>query len=148
MQIQEPLIQHFSQLTKLYEEYLMFYNIRKPEKEISSFIQARIIRRESLVWICIDDQNDEVLGFVNVYPHFSTLTLGSVWILNDLFVKESGRGKGIGKALILKVLEEATKQEIRSVHLETHHENHAAQKLYHSLNFKLNRHFLHYDYSV
>ena len=50
--------------------------------------------------------NDELAGFSLWYYRFSTWK-GRRFYLEDLYIKESFRGKGLGKRLILEAIEEA-----------------------------------------
>src|SRR5207302_1364805 len=40
------------------------------------------------------------LGFVQLYPSFSSAAARRIWILNDLFVAPAARRRGIGRALL------------------------------------------------
>ena len=50
------------------------------------------------------------IGFTQLYPSFSSLSLKSVWILNDLYVYEEYRKQGVGKMLLDAAKEFALKQ--------------------------------------
>lgn len=67
-----------------------------------------------------------------------------VWILNDLYVEESHRGRGIAK-LLMSVAEEYAKESgaIR-ITLSTQTSNITAQKLYETRGYVKNEEFYHY----
>lgn len=58
-----------------------------------------------------------------------------VWI-EDVVVDESGRGKGIGEALTLAAIDEATRLEARSIDLTSRPSRAAANALYQRLGFE------------
>ena len=60
------------------------------------------------------DENNPI-GFVQLYPSFSSVSMKRTWVLNDLYVKESVRGKGFGEKLIKKAINFAEEQVQRSI---------------------------------
>jgi ribosomal protein S18 acetylase RimI-like enzyme len=78
-------------------------------EEIASFIRARISGSESVILIAISQASGAVIGFVQLYPVFSTVSLQRQWLLNDFFVDEGERGAGVGSALM-----EAVKERFRN----------------------------------
>ena len=121
-------------LADLFSSYLKFYKTEKSPAELVDFLNQRISKKESLIWVCEDSSG--LLGFVQVYPSFSSLSLKALWILNDLFVLESARRKGIARKLIECVQIEAKKSGVVGLSLMTGIENTSAQKLYESLGWK------------
>ncbi len=72
----------------------------------------------------------ELTGIVQFLFHRSTWTPGNYCYLQDLFVAESGRGHGIGRALIEAVYEKAQAAGCGRVHWLTHTSNAQARILY------------------
>ncbi|MEJ3743453.1 GNAT family N-acetyltransferase [Actinomycetes bacterium KLBMP 9797] len=66
--------------------------------------------------------------------------------LQDLFVDESARGHGAGRALIERVAEEAKKRGAARLYWTTKHDNHPARALYDTL--AQHRGFIRYDYPM
>lgn len=69
-----------------------------------------------------------------------------IWILNDLYVEESARKKGIGKSLMNKAKEFAFETGAKGLTLSTAIDNTTAQKLYEQSGYKRNEMFYHYSY--
>jgi len=44
---------------------------------------------------------DQLMGFAQLYPSFSSVSMKRLWILNDLFVSSEARGKYISYNLTL-----------------------------------------------
>jgi ribosomal protein S18 acetylase RimI-like enzyme len=123
-------------ITELFVQYRHFYDRRDEDDAARAFFRQRLHRGDSLVWAAYSD--DGVAdGFVQVYVHHSSLGLATDWVLNDLFVAQSGRGKGVGKGLVVAVVDEARADGARLVELETRHDNTTARALYESLGFSL-----------
>ena len=70
-----------------------------------------------------------------------------VFILNDLYVAQEARGKGIGEALLIKAQQFAINQEAKGLTLETATDN-PAQKLYERLGWKKDKEILHYTWKT
>src|SRR5215469_5417231 len=79
--------------------------------------------------------SDEQLGssarFAVFFPSFSTWT-GSGLFLEDLFVRETFRGHGVGKALLCQVAEIARKEGHHTIRLDVLDWNESAIKFYKS----------------
>jgi ribosomal protein S18 acetylase RimI-like enzyme len=67
-----------------------------------------------------------------------------VWILNDLFVKEAHRKKGVAKLLISAAENFARETKAVRIILATQTSNTAAQSLYESLGYVKDQDFYHY----
>jgi GNAT superfamily N-acetyltransferase len=87
-------------LLPLFAGYLRFYDKPVDEARVRAFLAARIGNGESVVFLARDADSGAGLGFVQLYPAFASLSQARSWILNDLFVAESARGRGVSKLLM------------------------------------------------
>lgn len=120
-------------LLPLFAGYLRFYGKPVDETRMHDFLGARIGYQESVVFIARDGDSNEALGFVQLYPAFASLSQGRSWILNDLFVAESARGRGVSRQLMEAARELAVKTQACELFLQTARDNTVAQSLYTSL---------------
>jgi len=74
--------------------------------------------------------NDQNVGYIIMNFLFSFEFSGTIAFLDELFIDEGLRGKGIGKASIKFIKEFAKQQELKSVFLEVELHNMKAQELY------------------
>ncbi len=88
------------------------------------------------------------LGFVQLYPSFSSINAKPTLILNDLYVSKFARCVGVGKALITRCNSHAMMEGVIHIGLQTHKENKRAQLLYERLGFVQDQEFLSYGYDV
>ena len=93
---------YVEQLAEIFEEYRLFCGFERNLAETSKFLMNLIRNEESAIFIALDIEANCVMGFVNLYPSYSSLALQRLWILNDLGVSSKYRGKGVSKALIYK----------------------------------------------
>lgn len=78
----------------------------------------------------VAEHDGELVGLVHYLFHRSTISIAPTCYLQDLFTKESIRGKGIGRKLIHAVYEQARISGSTRVYWHTHESNSVAIKLY------------------
>lgn len=88
--------------------------------------------------------NGRIVGFTQLYPGFSSVSMKRVWILNDLFVDEGYRGQGVAKSLMSAAENFARETECARIVLVTQISNVAAQSLYESRGYAKDEEFYHY----
>ena len=47
-----------------------------------------------------ENEESKIVGFIQLYPIFSSTRMQKLWLLNDLFVNENYREKGVSVLLI------------------------------------------------
>jgi ribosomal protein S18 acetylase RimI-like enzyme len=132
-------------LTELFDLYREFYQQKSDTNGAREFLKERLNKKESVIFIALDE-NDPV-GFVQLYPLFSSVSMVRIWLLNDLYVKETVRGKGYGEGLLNKAIAYAEETGAKGLTLETGEENKIAQRLYEKIGFKRETSYF-YHYSI
>ena len=115
----------------LFDAYRQFYGQPPDLERARAFIADRIARGESVIFVAERDETS--LGFTQLYPSFSSAAVTRLWILNDLFVAPSARGRGVGEALLEHARRFAQETGARALMLETATDNLTAQRLYERL---------------
>jgi GNAT superfamily N-acetyltransferase len=82
------------------------------------------------IYAAIAMAGEQAFGIVHLIYHRSTWTTGDYCYLQDLFVADGARGRGIGRALIAHVYAEAARCGASRVYWTTHESNHDAIQLY------------------
>lgn len=121
----------------LFNKYRVFYNQPSDKELADRYLAQRLEKNESIVFVAIEVQNgDEYpVGFTQLYPTYSSVRATKNWILNDLYVEEGQRQKGVGEKLIRAAMAYAKKDGAHFVQLETAMDNHKAQRLYENIGF-------------
>ena len=81
----------------------------------------------------VAESDRRLIGFAHYLLHPSTWALQNYCYLEDLFVSEAGRGKGVGRALIDAVEGAARQAGSTRLYWVTHNDNAQARKLYDQL---------------
>jgi GNAT superfamily N-acetyltransferase len=109
--------------------YQAFYKVVIDEPTTAMTWQ-RLMNDAEPMWGAVAEIDDQPVGIVNYLSHRSTWTTGNYCYLQDLFVDQSRRGKGIGRALIGHVYERAAEMGCSRVWWLTHESNTEAMQLY------------------
>jgi ribosomal protein S18 acetylase RimI-like enzyme len=149
MKIVRAEINHLDLVADVFNQYRVFYDQENDIQGCRKFLKKRMDNDESVIFLAVEEGEKglEPLGFTQLYPIFSSVSLKRHWLLNDLFVTESARRRGIGEALLDQAKHLAEETGAKGLTLETSHDNYNAQKLYEKFGFKKHTEF-HYTYSL
>ncbi|HEX3353513.1 MAG TPA: GNAT family N-acetyltransferase [Terriglobales bacterium] len=123
----------YSQWLPLWEGYNRFYGrfseTALPD-EITQTTWARFFDPKEPVHAMVAEQEGQLIGLVHFLFHRSTISIAPTCYLQDLFTRESARGKGVGRGLINAVYQQAKRAGSSRVYWLTHETNSTAMKLY------------------
>lgn len=123
-----------SQVAQLFDEYRMFYHKTSDLSGAQEFLSERLEQKDSEIFVAEDE--GKLVGFVQLYPLFSSTRMKRYWLLNDLYVNSNSRGKGFSKALIEAAKDLCRTSDSCGMYLETGKENTIGNQLYPSAGFK------------
>jgi GNAT superfamily N-acetyltransferase len=119
----------------LFDLYRVHYKKSPDIESAKKFLLERIQKSDSVIFVAVEE--NKIVGFTQLYPIFSSLSMKGSWLLNDLFVMEEHRGKGISRQLIDAAKQLARETNAAWVMLETEKTNAVGNKLYPSCDFVL-----------
>ncbi|MCR8630496.1 GNAT family N-acetyltransferase [Paenibacillus radicis (ex Xue et al. 2023)] len=128
----------------LFDQYRIFYGQESDETSARAFLFERLVARESVIFIAKDRTHEKAVGFMQLYPSFSSISLKRSWILNDLYVVEAYRGNGIAQQLLEEARNYAGACAVKGIELATAQDNVRAQRLYERNGYKKDEQFYHY----
>lgn len=133
----------------LFDAYRQFYGQRSDVAAARAFLGERLRRDEAVIFLAVaDEPGVAALGFTQLYPSFSSVSLRRLWILNDLFVHPDVRRGGVGRRLLERAREWAIETQAKGLTLATAVTNSAARSLYESCGWRLDDEFRHYQLVV
>ena len=115
--------------TPLWHGYLTFYKATLPP-EIDAITFGRLTGGVEPMGGFLAFEGDTPLGMVNWVLHRTTWSEKPICYLQDLFTEPTLRGKGVGRALIQFVYEQAQLANSSRVYWQTHTTNAAGRMLY------------------
>jgi ribosomal protein S18 acetylase RimI-like enzyme len=134
-------------IAPLFDAYRQFYGAAPDLRGARSFVAARLERDESVVLLAralpATAEPSSAVGFAQLYPSFSSVSLGPIIVLNDLFVLPSWRRSSIARALIEESARHGERVGAIRIHLSTQLTNGPARRLYQSLDFVADEEFVH-----
>lgn len=87
----------------------------------------------SMVFFAITENS--FVGLVNCFVNFATFTVKPFINIHDVIVTEKWRGKGVGRKMLERVIDEGRKIDCSKITLEVREDNKRARSLYQSLGF-------------
>ncbi len=123
----------FEQWKPLWDGYNVFYGRQGatalPE-EVSHRTWSRFFDGYEPMHALVAEHKGKLVGLAHYLFHRSTISIGPVCYLQDLFTFESARGKGVGRVLIEEVYRCAERAGASRVYWHTHATNATARLLY------------------
>ena len=115
-------------LATLFDAYRTFYG-QTPDLPLArQWLRERLRFGESVVLVA--KRGGTAVGFVQLYPMFSSVRTARTWILNDLYVDAGARRRGVARALLDASAAFARSDGAAGISLETTQDDAAARALY------------------
>ena len=122
---------------KLWAGYLSFYRAEIPDRVTELTFERLRDGSEGMVGLVATARDGEPIGFAHLVFHSSTWATNGYCYLEDLYVRDSARGSGLGKALTQASIDRARERGCRRIELDVNESNPHAIGLYTSLGFAL-----------
>lgn len=133
-------------IAPLFDQYRQFYRQPSQPALAHAFIAERLARHESVIFLAYNKAG-EAVGFTQLFPSFTSVGVGRIWVLNDLYVVPAARGNGVGSILLKAARAHASATGSKRIELSTAHDN-PARKLYESHGYAKDDGFIHYSLSL
>jgi GNAT superfamily N-acetyltransferase len=123
----------FPQWLPLWEGYNKFYGRSGKTAladEVTQMTWSRFFDAYEPIHAIAAEDEGQLVGLAHYIFHRNTISIAPTCYLQDLFTKESTRGRGIGRKLINAVYEQAKLAGAARLYWHTHESNSTAMKLY------------------
>jgi ribosomal protein S18 acetylase RimI-like enzyme len=126
----KPLeISDISIITQMMQDFYAIDNYPM-DVEVAKTLFQEFISNEHLGKSWLMYSENEIVGYIILTFIFSFEYGGKIAFVDELFIKETARGKGIGKEAIQFIQREVPKLSLKLLYLEVEPHNENAQKLY------------------
>jgi len=134
LEIRACTIDDLDRLVPAFDSYRQRYRQDSEPSEVEEFLKSLIEEEKSKIFLSYE--GDELTGFVQLYPSFSSIGLAPIWILNDFYIFGGSNRREIASGLLdaARMLCDASK----AIRLEvtTRKENHRLHKIYRDYGFE------------
>lgn len=126
-------LEDLDKIIPLFDEYRIFYRQESDRESARAFLEERLKAQESVIFLAVEAGEGgagRAVGFTQLYPSFSSVTMQRLWILNDLYVSAEAREGGAGALLMETARAYALETGTKGLTLTTWTDNFTAQRLY------------------
>ncbi len=147
IELKKVSISEINDIVELFDKYMIFYKHESNPEKYKTYLKNRLDNNEATIYLAYKS-NTKPIGFVLNYHTFSSVSLGKIIVLNDLFVLEGYRKDGIGNKLINCSINLAKEMGAVRVDLGTAKDNFKAQSLYEKIGFIKDTEYFSYSFNI
>ena len=123
------------ELVSLVKRYHIFESINSSAKERETALVPLLACDSKMGFIAIAEANEKIIGYLAACYGYTIEFGGRDAFVDEFYVLEAMRGRGVGSKLIELAKEEARNRRVLALHLEVSTNNVLAKKLYKRLGF-------------
>ena len=146
MYIKQAGTEDIATIIPLFAAYRRFYNLESDPIALPNNLNERLMNHQCVIFLAFSD--NIAVGFTQLYPGFSSLSLRNSWVLNDLFVAPEARVLAVGLQLIARAKQLAKATGACQIMLQTAADNMTAQGLYEKLGYQRDNDFYVYTLAL
>jgi GNAT superfamily N-acetyltransferase len=135
MHIHQATIKDIDRIAPLFDGYRQFYGKPTDLKAARQFLYERFKNYQSVIFVA-NAENGDGVGFAQLFPSFSSVSMERTFILNDLYVAPSARRSGVAAKLLDAATQYGRSVGAIRITLSTGMENNSAKALYLSQGWK------------
>jgi len=145
MLVKQCRLEDLPKLSLIFDEYRIHFEQEPNLEAATNFLKERIENNQAVIFVAVDEESKDIMGFTLLYPMYSSLKVKSTWTLNDMYITENYRKFGVATRLLDHVKTFGAETGAQWVTLKTGTENLKAQALYEKFGFKKDEgHFYYY----
>jgi GNAT superfamily N-acetyltransferase len=129
MHIHQATISDLDRIAPLFDAYRQFYGKPTDTEAARLFLSERFRNDQSVIFLA-NSANGDAVGFTQLFPSFSSVSMAPTFILNDLFVTPGARRGGVGAQLLGAAAQYGRATGALRITLSTAIDNNSAKALY------------------
>ena len=146
IQIRRATIDDLGLVSPLFDLYRQFYEQDSDLAKAENFWAQRLHHNESVIFLAFDGADP--VGFTQLYPGVSSVSMARTFLLNDLYVLASHRRHGVGALLLKAAVAHAQSAQAVRMSLTTNVANKTAQAVYEAQGWEREQAFLTYNFKL
>ena len=142
----QAILDDLEAVVPLFDAYRQFY--KQPSDPLAArvFLRDKFNHGESVIFLAWDGSTP--VGFTQLFPSFSSVSMARVFLLNDLFVAPGHRRQGVGALLLDAAVQYGRSMGAVRLSLTTNIANLTAQATYEAQGWKRDEAFYAYHYAL
>lgn len=144
--VTQATLSDISDLAELFDGYRQFYGKASDVAGAREFLLARFNHGESTLFIA--REGNSAVGFAQLYPGFSSVSMARTFILNDLYVRPQSRRNGAARLLLESAVAFGKTLGAVRLTLTTAITNSEAQALYQAAGWKKDENFFVFHHAI
>ncbi|ACV27548.1 GNAT family N-acetyltransferase [Kangiella koreensis] len=134
MNIKTCEIKDLDNLVPAFDSYRQRYKQPSEPQKIEQFLRQMLEQETSVIFISYE--GDELTGFAQLYPSYSSIGLAPIWTLNDFYVFGGTGRKQTAEALLSAAKDLCEETNAIRIEVTTRKENHRLHKIYREFGFE------------
>ena len=139
--------EHLTVASELFDLYRQFRGKTANTKQSKRFLSKNMKQDNSAIFLAMNE-NDKAVGFMQLYNNRCSLETRPFLTLNDLYVDNHYRGRGIAHELLQQAKKYAKKLGACRIELEAAVDNFGAQALFEELGYEKDVEFFQYSLEI
>ncbi len=144
--VRQAVLADIERIIPLFDGYRQFYGQPSDEVAVRDFLHKRFQHRDSVLFVA--EAEGSTVGFAQLYPMFSSVSMARTFVLNDLFVSPDARKSGVGRSLLSAAAHYAREVGAIRLSLSTAITNTAGQSLYEGAGWRRDEVFYVYHFAT
>ena len=144
--VRQAVLADIEKIVPLFDGYRQFYGQPSDEAAVRGFLRKRFEQRDSVLFVA--EVEGRAVGFTQLYPTFSSVSMARTFVLNDLFVSPEARKSGVGRGLLSAAAHYAREVGAIRLSLSTAITNQAGQSLYEAAGWRRDEVFYVYHFAT
>jgi len=144
--VRQAVLADIEKIVPLFDGYRQFYGQPSGEAAVRDFLRNRFEQRDSVLFVA--EVGGRAVGFTQLYPTFSSVSMARAFVLNDLFVSPEARKSGVGRSLLSAAAHYARDVGAIRLSLSTAITNKAGQNLYEGAGWRRDEAFYVYHFAT
>lgn len=118
------------------QDSCLWNNTHKNSDDVFKKTFDEALANPNLIRLLLIEHENEMIGFANLMVIFSVWAQGRALILDDLYIRETHRGKGIGKEVMKSIEQFAEDNKFKRLQFQSEVSNNGAYSFYTGIGYK------------